>query len=1002
MSKRLGAENCTVVANNEALQTAALSVIQKAKAADPLAAVTMIVPSRSGGWQFGRQLAARLEPGSALVNVRTVTAVEFIQACAAALDIPVGEGGDPITRAAVLESALRRARGALGASADHPETAVRLGQLMDQLRWCQLDAEDRKALDGRASPTARAAIDVVAEVRQDVAEKSGEMDLVAVSRHIVEALEQTASTPSGIAALDTVVLIDQSLPTPVWDVLAHLRQPVHRIRLEVEREDVPAQVLGVPDPATEAAVAVRFVAESIADGISPEGIAVVYSTASPYATVLARAFDDADIKWHGPSPGSLRQTMLARRVDALLELGEEYQAGQGLPRPSLMKWLALRPNGASKDEPHPNAFRTLIREQSLYGDARQWRQALSALADKADELAELDEDELDRRMQAQLRAGRHAQHLSDAVDELAGYLEQITSAASWTQIAQVLAAAIERYSPAGSSSTSAADATAITFVNTMLTQSLPLVDSLVDAESPDYLQPSAATLRSLIDRELSTASALHGSAAVGVNVGPLASMRGLTFDRVIVVGAADGLVPSASRTGALLTDVTREILRKSPADAPTVIELEDAERIQLMALAEPASSLVVTFPRGAIPGTGVDQVARYFTTDDAEHRTRIASYEASLRFGPAPATDVDVILRKQLAGEADSHGDEHMVRVAHSWAAPSFDDTFGNVDPEAIDWDISAHALSASGIESFLRCPYHFFVQRILGFETDTYDDEVDQISSSDLGTLIHAALEQLVRQASDEGWLPQAGQPWSEEARQRAVEIFEEAAESAETQGLTGWAPAWQEARSEVVEALPQFFDKDDQLRSDPAMSPGLPEEPFGMHGHPPAEITLASGAVVKLKGMIDRLDISPDGTTARVIDYKSGKRSKFNSGLSKNKADYHARQKIQDLVYSVAVQDLRPEISEVLVTFFFVPNQGDVDVVDASVSTDARAELGAILTHLEGAVTDGEFPPNTRSTSDYCPVCSKLGRRALRATAAYRQLDVIDLDLEEESTHD
>jgi hypothetical protein len=55
VSKRLGAENCSVVGNNDALQDAALRVINEAKADDPFAAVTMIVPNRSGGWLFSRQ-----------------------------------------------------------------------------------------------------------------------------------------------------------------------------------------------------------------------------------------------------------------------------------------------------------------------------------------------------------------------------------------------------------------------------------------------------------------------------------------------------------------------------------------------------------------------------------------------------------------------------------------------------------------------------------------------------------------------------------------------------------------------------------------------------------------------------------------------------------------------------------------------------------------------------------------------------------------------------------
>ena len=76
-------------------------------------------------------------------------------------------------------------------------------------------------------------------------------------------------------------------------------------------------------------------------------------------------------------------------------------------------------------------------------------------------------------------------------------------------------------------------------------------------------------------------------------------------------------------------------------------------------------------------------------------------------------------------------------------------------------WSLDDRDLSASGIEQYLHCPYHFFVQRILGFSTDEFADTVDTIAPNDMGTLLHSAFEHFVEQSRATGTLPDAGQPW-------------------------------------------------------------------------------------------------------------------------------------------------------------------------------------------------------------------------------------------------
>lgn len=981
MSKRLGSQNCTIVDGNAALQDATLEAIARVKSDDPLAPVALLVSSRSLAWQLRRQLARRMPGGAALVNVRALTDGELLDECAVALGLTPASGGDRIVRAAVLENALRRAGGVLGVSADHPETAVRLGRVMDDLRWCALDDASLDQLPEVASPTSTAAIRFVRGVRAEVSEATGATDVVTLSQEIVTRVGELTQVPRGIAALGTIIAVSQSIPGPVWSVLTGVGVPVHRVRLDPSLAAIDAQIHGVPDPATEVALAVRYAAEAIDDGVDPERVAIIYSTSIPYAGLLDHALADADIAWHGPTPHSLRESVLARRIDTLLEMAEGWANGTGISRPTFMRWLALEPARVNEDDPRSAVLRDLIRSEGLFGDARHWTNALGELQSLG-EAENVDEDS-DSHARRRHRNGTNAGYLDALITELATHLQSIAESRSWSDIAVAMQAAIDRYSPGSATPRSAAESSARALVTDLLDASLPLIDSMINAQTSRHLRPAPDTLRALIDREFDQVRASHGDAAAGIHVGTIASTRCLTFDTVIVVGAADGLLPSVRNTNALINDATRALLRSDAADAPTVVELEEQTRRDVVSAVTSASRVIVTFPRGAIPGSGVSQVSRYFHTEVPEDRTSFRSYRHALGAGPRPVAAMDIAVAGH-GGEFDAQL-QAIVDSLRAWARPQFDEHFGSFEGADVHWDISARPLSASAIESYLHCPYGFFVDRILGFSTDSFDDEVEEISAKDVGLLLHSALEEFVTAARHEGWLPGPGEPWPHHAADLATSIFLTKAQQAEAKGLTGWEPAWNAQRDMIIAAIPQFLDVDATIRTEPAMSPGEAELGFGFDGQPTASVATSRGTSVHLRGAIDRLDVSPDGRAARVIDYKTGKASNFAKALGN-------REKVQDLVYSAAVRALRPDVEEALVSFLFVPNGGEVASVNATSDDDPVDALVEILDRVEESAIAGSFPPSYQGSRDYCPVCSLLGRRAMRIDNHHAELTSSD----------
>ena len=117
------------VADNAALQRAVSDAIARAQVSDPLAPVTLVVDSAAQAWTLRRQIAEASAPGTGIANVRAMTLVEFLSLLADRAGVTTPASTDRLLEAAVVEALLRAETGPLSASADHPETALRLASL---------------------------------------------------------------------------------------------------------------------------------------------------------------------------------------------------------------------------------------------------------------------------------------------------------------------------------------------------------------------------------------------------------------------------------------------------------------------------------------------------------------------------------------------------------------------------------------------------------------------------------------------------------------------------------------------------------------------------------------------------------------------------------------------------------------------------------------------------------------------------------------------------------
>jgi len=182
--------------------------------------------------------------------------------------------------------------------------------------------------------------------------------------------------------------------------------------------------------------------------------------------------------------------------------------------------------------------------------------------------------------------------------------------------------------------------------------------------------------------------------------------------------------------------------------------------------------------------------------------------------------------------------------------------------------------ISATTLEEYALCPFRFFMHRVLGIEPIEEPEEALELSPKDRGSLYHAVLERFMRAAKAEGRLP-----LGQEDRAALFEIAEKVAHSGRwpiaayrgaidltVRTLRSDLGLWLGRElEEGDEFIPAYFEARFggglRQQDDPDLSTeeGVPFE--------------AGGASLLFSGKIDRVDVSPYGRRARVLDYKTGK---------------------------------------------------------------------------------------------------------------------------------
>ena len=848
---------------------------------------------------------------------------------------------------AAIRAELAETPGLFGRVADHPTTEERLVALSQELSG--VDSETLERLEAKGTGLAGDAMRVL---RQTRSRGASAQDL----SHLLKlALDELDEAPLG--TFGPIVLF---LPEPArpfegrltaalarradCDVIVGLTgnrdiDSRYRARLaawsiqvdagplsadHVSGEATRATLLEVADPDDEVRAAIHDVAAHAALGVPLSRMAILYSTSDPYGSLLAGHLDAAGLPWCGPGRRSLITSLAGRFLLRLLQLAEH-----GLERASLVTFAATAPLVDEAGKPIDAGLWDRLSRQAGVVDGEQWEPRLRDLRPSL-----LSPD-------------------VEAVDGLIRFVAGLAEAlalprSSWREWGQWASQLLDRYlgEPADWPKEEVV-------ARERVAQLLDQVSGLDGVAPP----PECAGFTSMVAGQLRAAVVPGRPLGQGLLIAPVGATRGLDFERLVVIGLAEGIFPRSPREDSLLPDRLRAESKGllAPTEARTDLDV----RAVAVALAGARQAPLVVTARGDLrsvrsrswPRVLNNLIASTAKLDShyrnlADHGRPASREEFGLRSLIVHVEGGDPVNTHELA-YSDSVLAANLARVLNR-RRPEMNRHVGQVPAGLLD--AGDRLLSATALEAYASCPRSYLFGRVLRLGDDERPERIDEITPADRGTLMHAILERFIADSLALGQVPDPGEAWGEEDRDRLFATMAEEVIAAQTRGVTGGRVNTRILERRLRIELELFLRTDNTLRAARRSTPIHVELAFGIDDEP-SDVRLPDGRSVRLRGFVDRVDKTEDGGLL-VIDYKGGSKSSF-SGMEANPLDDGRR--LQLPLYARVVSE-RLGLKGPRTALYWLTRYGELKPME--LEGDLESDLDRTVTAALDGISHGIFP--------------------------------------------
>jgi len=849
-------------------------------------------------------------------------------------------------------------------------TANEISNVFNSLRHVSNERLE-KLLQEELSDTQSAVIESVLSARGILESKLGISNFSAEVEKLIATIEETK-----FSSRELTLVVTSTLPRLADEFFTSLGNAKRFVVEQAEQriESVDA-FISAPDPQTEAAIAVSQVAALAKSGTHPFDIAVVYSDAKQYARLLGTAFDDAGIAWHGTVDVISQTSGIYRGFNLILEmLSRRTATHSGAERALVMRLLESGDFFVDDMRLDSELCRKFVRDKELYGDACEWLRVIKKVADPANK-----------------RDLKAVEELKALLRTLQKSLEQIANAQDWTTFGQELFAIIDSfYLGVNEDNLNDDEEKVVSLFRQVLLQELPELDQ-VSGEAKTGLRPTAQAAVAFLERKIGQKNVRHGSLNAGVHLSGIDEIRILNFEKLILVGATEGLLPGVVNESSFLTDEMLEHLGELGQGTIATTEQSKVLGSNLISLLADKTP-VITRSRAAMIGKLDNIPSRFLNIDSIKKKLVTVSSinELIQRNSVFPIVSATNINLAAYATAADKPKDAQklIAEALKVYRTPTTSGYFGVVHNFADNLSISKKFLSPTAIEGFMDCEFKFFVTKVLGIYTGDREDKLDDWRAKDFGNLIHNSMEEFLNDLAAKNELPDGESPFSEDQIDLYFSKYlQEGLADFYAKGHDGWRAGFEAHMTRVERNLRDFFKNEfSKVRSEKKLAVYASELAFGHEPDVKDRVTLdvPGRDPIQLVGRIDLLDLSADGKKAGVLDFKSGRYSaEVESGLGRPKKSgpnkgLPVRTKVQDLVYSIAVRKRYKDLDSVDVHFAYIADGIETKFVKAAWADNPETKLAEIVEDIYLAQDRGTFGVTHTSAitkETFCDVCRRLG---------------------------
>lgn len=383
-----------------------------------------------------------------------------------------------------------------------------------------------------------------------------------------------------------------------------------------------------------------------------------------------------------------------------------------------------------------------------------------------------------------------------------------------------------------------------------------------------------------------------------VNIGDIARIKGRDVKALYIVGANDGVLPSANKDEGILSDEDRIELKSMGIElaSDTRSRVFEEQFMVYTALTIPSNYLMITYPMADFEGKSLrpsiiiprlKKILPRLKEESEIFNNNLFNDKYHNITAPVPTFNelIEALRREYEKEEIEPYwvetfkwfeeNEEFKDRTKIIFNGLNYTNLVEKIPREKIKRlysnDNGRLMFSVSRIEKYAQCPFSYYVQ----YGLKAKDRKVYEFTAPDLGSFMHDILDQFTNKIRKENIL------WGDLTKDKCAEIVNELVNSKlknETNSILNSNKKYQYFSERFKKTITKSVTVISEQMRKGEFDIFKSEFDFGdFKDSDPIKLELPSKETVYLKGRVDRIDkVDLNGETyIRIVDYKSGSKS-------------------------------------------------------------------------------------------------------------------------------